>query len=951
MSKRVYEVARDLGMKGKDLASKINAMSLDFSVNNHMSTISTEQEDRLRRALEREQRENMVEEHITGTVIRRKRRRRKVAPTPTPAVAGPPQVEPTVPTAELPPLAIEAPPSVAEAPMPAEQPEPLAEPEPLVESEEPEVQLEAPTPAPEPLEVTPADGPMAEAAPIDTTPTAAESDEGVSAPGTEALEFEPPAPESEEPMPEALLERPEEAEVAADTEALPDEEPELISGYEEDEVEEDDQPKVDRSQVLAALARQQQSAAAARGGRSAAQVVGSLSPELLQQRLAVDKKVFGPPPKQAGRTPTGTRETYEQEQAGRSKRKRGKKVYRASELYDRRRGRRRAQKKSGGQSTKITVAAERKRVIKMEDAITVSDLAHQMGVKAGEVALKLMMDLGVRGANINTPLDVDTATLVADTYGYSVEQVGFDLEKYLPEVEEDDEDYSRRPPVVTVMGHVDHGKTSLLDAIRAANVAGGEAGGITQHIGAYKVNLDRGNQGTIVFLDTPGHEAFTALRARGAQATDIVVLVVAADDGVMPQTVEAINHAKDAEVPIVVAVNKIDKSGANTERVMQALTEYSLIPEEWGGETLFVPVSAKEHTGIDELLEAVLLQAELAELTANPTRPVEGIVIESRLDIGRGPVATVLIRQGTLQGGDIVVVGGHWGRVRAMLDDRGKSLKRATPSTPVEITGLDGVPEAGELLYGVGDEKAARAIADHISEQHRQRALARTAAVATDLETLKEVLEAGDIKELKVIIKADVQGSQEALVQALEKLSTEEVAVKIVHAAVGGITETDVNLAASSTGHAIIIGFNVRPETRAQQAADRLGVQIICHTIIYDVLDTIKKVMTGMLEPVFEEVYLGRAEVRDLFGIPKVGTVAGCYVVDGRVQRGASARILRNNRIVYESSIASLRRFKDDVREVKHGFECGISIENYNDIKLGDVIENYEINEVRPTLG
>jgi translation initiation factor IF-2 len=861
-----------MGLQGPTLATKINILGLGFNVNNHMTNLTEDEEDALRRALEREARDNMVEERISATVIRRKPKK-KIAPAPVVEAA------PEVPILIFKPVPKKTEEHVEE---PVEQPPVVAVAEPAV-AETPPVEVE------------------------EQVAEAVEPAEGAPTPSTT---------------------------------------PEPLGNVVGEEIK-----KPGRAEVVAALARQS-AEATGRQQKGAAQVVGSLSPELLQARLAVDRKTFGPPmPRNLpGSVPTGTRETFEQEQAGRRKRKRGKKVYGASELYDRRSNRRRAHKKpTGGASTQITEAAQHKRVIKMEEAILVSELAHQLGVKGGEIALKLMMDLGVKGANINTPLDMDTVTLIADSYGWTVERKGFDLKQFLPKIEESEEDYVRRPPVVTVMGHVDHGKTSLLDAIRQSDVAGSEAGGITQHIGAHKVDLPN-DRGTVVFLDTPGHEAFTALRARGAQATDIVVLVVAADDGVMPQTVEAINHAKDAGVPIVVAVNKIDKAGANAERVKQALTEYELVPEAWGGETLFAEVSALEGTGIEELLEAIMLQAEVADLTANPNRLAEGIVIEARLDVGRGPVATVLIRQGTLKPGTIVVAGSHWGRVRALFDDKGKQIDEALPATPVEITGLDGVPEAGEALYGLEDEKSARTIAGHIAAQYRQKVLVRSAAAPTDIESLTQLLEAGKLEELKVIVKSDVQGSNEALVMALEKIGTDEVAVRVVHAGVGGITENDVNLAASTGDGAIIIGFNVRPETRGAMAAERLGVMLMTHNVIYDVIDDIKKLLSGLLSPTFDETSLGRAEVREVFMIPKVGAIAGCMVVEGSIIRGSLARVVRDSVVVYESQIATLRRFKDDAKEVKQNFECGLSIQNFNDIKQGDVIETYKITEIQRSL-
>jgi translation initiation factor IF-2 len=599
----------------------------------------------------------------------------------------------------------------------------------------------------------------------------------------------------------------------------------------------------------------------------------------------------------------------------------------------------------------IAPTAEHKRVIRIEDAITVGDMAHQMGVKAGALALKLLT-LGVP-AMVNTTIDYETAALIAEEFGFTVENVAFDISRFYDTLPDPTEKLKPRPPVVTVMGHVDHGKTSLLDAIRSTAVTSSEAGGITQHIGAYTVKTRSG--APITFLDTPGHEAFTALRARGAQVTDLVVLVVAADDGVMPQTVEAINHAKDAKVPIVVAVNKIDKAAANPDRVKHALTEYGLQPEEWGGQTMFMEVSALKGTNIQELIEAIQLQAEVLELQANPDRDAQGVVIEAQIDTGRGPTATVLVRRGTMRRGDIVVIGEHYGRVRTMVDHLKVVQDTAGPSIPVEITGLSGVPEAGEPFFVVPDERDAKRITEHVSEVNRKERMAMLAK--NNMDKLRDMLRpmeggerASERKKLKVIVKADVQGSVEALRTAFSKIGNDEVSVDVIHAAVGAVTENDVNLAASSDSAVVIIGFNMRPDVRAQDVAEQYGVQIFTFSIIYEAIDQLKSLLEGLLSPIKQEKVLGHAEVRETFQVPKVGTVAGCYVTDGFIRRNARARLLRNGRIIYESSLGSLRRFKDDVREVKSGFECGTSLDNYNDIKLGDVIEVFEIEEIAAKL-
>ncbi|MCG0277262.1 MAG: translation initiation factor IF-2 [Thermanaeromonas sp.] len=573
--------------------------------------------------------------------------------------------------------------------------------------------------------------------------------------------------------------------------------------------------------------------------------------------------------------------------------------------------------------------------------LTVQELAKKLNKTVAEV-IKKLMSLGVM-ATINQELDVDTAAIAAQELGAEVE---IKIERpitELPDVPDDPATLKPRPPVVTVMGHVDHGKTSLLDAIRHTNVTATEAGGITQHIGAYQVAVD-GRK--ITFLDTPGHEAFTAMRARGAQVTDIAILVVAADDGVMPQTVEAINHAKAANVPIIVAINKIDKPDANPERVKQQLTEYELVPEEWGGDTIMVPVSALKKQGIDQLLEMILLVADLQELKANPDRPARGVVIEAKLDRGRGPVATVLVQKGTLRVGDVLVAGSVYGRVRAMIDDRGNRVQEAPPSTPVEILGLNDVPEAGDIFQVVEDEKLARQVAEERLMEKRQKELQATAK--TSLDEIFKQMEAGQLKELKIILKADVQGSVEALRYSLERISTEEVKVNIIHSGVGAITETDVMLAAASK--AIIIGFQVRPDANARKAAEGTGVEIRLYRVIYEVLDDIKAAMAGLLEPEKREVFLGRAEIRATFKVPKVGTVAGCYVTEGKIVNRALARLVRDGVVIYEGRIASLKRFKDDVREVAQGFECGVGLEKFNDIKEGDIIEVYTIEEVRREL-
>jgi len=597
--------------------------------------------------------------------------------------------------------------------------------------------------------------------------------------------------------------------------------------------------------------------------------------------------------------------------------------------------------KATPRKTEVTVPKPIKRIIRIAEVISVGDLAKRMGVKGGEL-IKKLMDIGVL-VNINQVVDADVASLVANEFGYEVEKTSLEHQDLLERKEDQPEQLKGRSPVVTVMGHVDHGKTMLLDAIRKTNVVEGEAGGITQHIGAYNVDLENGR---VVFIDTPGHEAFTAMRARGAQVTDVVILVVAADDGVMPQTKEAIDHARAAKVPIVVAINKIDKPAANPEKVRKELADLGLLPEKWGGNTLFAEVSAKQKTGIKELLELILLQAEVLELKANPDKAARGVIIEAKLDKGRGPVATVLVQEGTLKAGDPFLAGSHHGRVRAMLNDKGQKVDETGPSTPVEVVGFADVPEAGETFIVVPEERMAKQISLYRQEKMRAKELAKLSKVS--LEELYDQIKKGEVKELNVIIKADVQGSIEAMKEALNRLSTDTVKVNILHDAVGGITETDVNLASAS--NAIIIGFNVRPVLKAQSLAEQEKVDVRSYSIIYDAISDIRKALEGLLEPTYKEHLLGRAQVVEVFNIRKVGTIAGSLILDGKVVRGSHARLLRDNVVIYDGRIVSLRRFKDDVKDCAEGLECGIAIENYSDVKQGDIVESYEVEEIRPRL-
>ena len=588
----------------------------------------------------------------------------------------------------------------------------------------------------------------------------------------------------------------------------------------------------------------------------------------------------------------------------------------------------------------LEIAKKQPLKVQIPDEISVGELASRMKKTASEV-IKQLMKMGVF-ASVSEIIDYDTAALVAMELGCKVEKevIVTVEERLIDDSADKEEDLVPRAPVVVVMGHVDHGKTSLLDYIRHANVVSGEAGGITQHIGAYTVEI---NGSPITFLDTPGHEAFTSMRARGAMVTDIAILVVAADDGIMPQTVESINHAKAANIPVVVAINKMDTVGANPERIKQQLTEYDLVSEEWGGDTIICPISAKTGMGIDNLLENLVVLAEVQELKANPNRAARGAVIEARLDKGRGPIMTVLVQNGTLHLGDIIIAGSSVGRVRTMVDDKGRRVTEAGPSTPVEISGMDSVPSAGDTFNAVSDERMARQLAEERKISSANNALAGTKKVSLD--DLFSQIQAGEMKTLNIIVKADVQGSAEAVKASLEKISNEEVQVKVIHSAVGAINESDVMLAATSG--AIIVGFNVRPDNAARDSAARSKVDMRMYRVIYDCINEIEDAMKGMLAPKFKESVIGHAEVRETYKVSKVGTVCGCYCTDGKIQRGCDVRVLRDNIVIHEGSLASLRRFKDDVREVASGYECGMQVEKFNDIKVGDVIECFVMEEIK----
>ena len=673
-----------------------------------------------------------------------------------------------------------------------------------------------------------------------------------------------------------------------------------------------------------------------------------------KRSVAVEPVQVAPPPPEPGAKKKGRKKKIEEEIVDLKKSKkikspsRRKAVVEGSALYDKSSGRSRKGRKrfksaptGGGQKTQITIPKAIKRRFKIDDTIVLADLGKRMGIKANELIAKLM-GMGMM-VTVNQTIDYDTACLVATEFGFELEKATFEEETVIKTEVDSPDQLLHRPPVVTIMGHVDHGKTSLLDVIRRSKITEVEAGGITQHIGAYHVKHETGE---IVFLDTPGHEAFTAMRSRGAQVTDIVILVVAADDGVMPQTIEAIDHAKAAGVPIIVAVNKIDKPEAEPERIKRELAEKGLAAEDWGGETIFVNVSAKEQIGINDLLEMVLLQSEVLELKANPNKLATGHIIESRLDTGIGPVATVLVREGTLKIGNPVVCGNYYGKIRIMYDDMGTQIKEAGPSIPVQIVGLSGVPMAGDELHVMAAEKDAKQVSEHRLQKQRAKELARTSRMS--LEKLYEKLMEGEVKDLNIIIKADVQGSIEAIKDSLIKLSFDEVQIGVIHSAVGPIHESDISLAAVS--NAIILGFNVRPTAKVALIAEEENVDIRYYDIIYNAIKDIKDAMVGMMDAKFEEKVMGEAEVRETFHVPSIGTIAGSYVTSGKIKRGAQVRLIRDGIVTYDGKVATLRRFKDDVKEVLQNYECGILIENYNDIKVGDIIECYHLEEVKPTM-
>ncbi len=952
---RVHELAKELNMSNKDLLDLIQKLGLQ--VKNHMSTLTDTAVQRIRQHFAESRTETVEEKRIAPGVKRRRKvttGEGEILPTEeaplTEIQVEKPVIERVEPPVVQPPATPPTPSVVEEAP----EVEVAAVPEPSV----PEVTVEAPIEVVS-VEAEPKILPEKEAA---ETFEAEESLQPVEAP-SEVLGVEatpPAAPVRVRPISETtetpariIAPPPSQPPIAVEVPTVSPPPPAEEAIAAEEEEEEDGKPKKAKKRRRKKARKDEP----ARIIKLPELITEEAEPEeeidITQLAPRLQVKTEEPEVRDAARKKRTRPEEAEKEAEARRKAAapRRKEVVEREDLYSKKelaaqadRERSRDRGKSGLRvvakpepvAPKVT-----KRPIKIDEAITVANLAKQMGVKVGEI-IKKLLQLGLV-ASINQAIDFDTAALLASEFEYEVEKVGYEEEDILQVQEDRTEDLQPRPPVVTVMGHVDHGKTSLLDAIRDTNVIKGEAGGITQHIGAYFVKLENGD---IVFLDTPGHEAFTSMRARGAKVTDIVILVVAADDGVMQQTIEAINHAKAANVPIVVAINKIDKPNANVDRVKRELADHGLVAEEWGGQTTMVEISAKKRLGIEELLEMVLLQAELLELKANPNKPARGHVIEAKLDKGRGPVATILIQEGTLRTGDSYVCGSQSGRVRNMFGDRGQRLDSAGPSMPIEVLGLSGVPNAGDDFIALSDEKQAKLVAEHRLVKVREKELSRTTKVT--LESLFDQIQEGEIKELNLILKTDVHGSQEAISDSLRKLSTPEVKVNLIHNATGAITESDILLASAS--NAIVIGFNVRTDAKVQELAEQENVDVRFYDVIYQLLSDVRDAMEGMLEPVYQESVLGRAEVRQTFQVPKFGMIAGSYVLDGRVERNAKVRVLRDQIVVYDGKLSSLKRFKDDVKEVKAGFECGMGVENFNDIKVGDILEVYELKAVKATL-
>lgn len=959
---RVYELARELKVESKKLVEELNAGGLD--IKNYMSTLDEEMASKARKVISGAISEVVVEKRVKPRVIRR---RKKIVQVEQKSIEEKVELTAAVetPATDVTPEIIPEPPVVKKAPPPIskelEKPEKLEKVAAVVSDDDApapaKIIVDAPKvpeedtsarevqPPAETVETIPPEAPDEPVAEVPDVPEISEAS-GEKAPVPEPADSEKP------PLTKTPSEKKEKA--VSDKESTAPEKTAKIKGKKSKKRRVEKPAKIisppeegPLKNILARNAEKKQAQAkASRPKRRAPEPVRGVSKQTLPPKIIDGMPSEGKPVKR--------KKDWKKDQAvatpKRSVAKRKKKeVYERADLYQDR-GKKHKGKRGGKRSrdvprklkqTEITMPKAIKRRIKVQETVTVTDLAKAMGTKATEL-LKRLMKLGVM-ANINQLLDFDTASLVADELGFELELDSFKEERFFAEVDDLPEDLVPRPPVVTIMGHVDHGKTSLLDYIRKSNIIGGESGGITQHIGAYYVKRDSGD---IVFLDTPGHEAFTAMRARGAKITDIIILVVAADDGAMPQTKEAINHGRAAGIPIIVAINKMDKANADPDRVKRELAELDLAPEEWGGDTLLGEISAKTGDGIDDLLGLIQLQTEMLELSGNPSREARGSVVEAELDKSRGPVATVLIQNGTLNQGDQFVCGEHFGRVRAMLDSRGRKMKVAGPSVPVVLYGISGVPMAGDEFIVVKDEKVAKQIIEHRKAKSKKHEGTKTGLVSLD--DLYERIKDGGVKELNIILKADVQGSAEALSESLIKQSTDAIKLQVIHSATGGITESDVTLAAASD--AIILGFNVRANPRVMALAEKEHIDIRFYDVIYNAIKDVRLAMTGLLEPIMKENIIGRAEVREIFRVPKVGAIAGSHVTDGHVERNAKARLLRDEVVVFDGLISSLRRFKEDVKEVQSGYECGIGLDNFGDVKPGDVFEIYQIEAVAAEL-
>jgi translation initiation factor IF-2 len=937
---RIHELAKELKMENKDLLKLLEKMGLVFK--NIHSTLEEADAERVKNQINLSRKEGVVEQRVKPTIIRRRVMREEVAP---------PIPEPIVEEKGKPP-------EVKKAPIPKVV-KPVAEPAAGPAAKKVEEEVEAPLPRPGEVKAPLASTTISlspPVTPVPSKPAEVRVHERVKKEEVLAEAHPVSGQEASQKGIEAAVEMPLEKKappktpgpVAFEKPTIPEKPPRKPLGKPKKKHE---PAKILERPTGPPPSQIREYQAVGKKGPFAVPPKAPILPPRPPITLQRPTPVPGRPTSEedGGRRRRRLRKDVQVLEEGKPHRVRiittKKRTFRDHEYMPEERGSRtflfdRESKMRGAKAKTVkpepTIPKAIKRKIRISEAILVGELAKRMGIKASEV-IKKLMELGLM-VTINQAIDADAASLVATDFGYEVEKTALEIEDLIEEKEERSEDLIPRPPVVTIMGHVDHGKTSLLDAIRQTNITAGEAGGITQHIGAYEVNVDHRK---VVFLDTPGHEAFTAMRARGAKVTDIVVLVVAADDGVMTQTVEAINHAKAAKVPLIVAINKVDKSNANPERVKQSLTEYGLVPEAWGGQTIFAEISAKQKIGLKELLEMILLQAEVLELKANPNRPMSGAIIEAKLDKGRGPVATVLVQDGTVHVGDAFVAGTHFGHVRAMINDRGEKIESAGPSTPVEVIGLSSVPNAGDAFVVVTDERRAKELAAQRLLKQRELELAKTSKVT--LEDFYKKMQKGVVKDLNLILKADVQGSIEALTEALNRLSTAAVKVNILHSSVGAINESDCMLASAS--EAIILGFNVKSEPTAQALAEQEKIDIRLYTVIYDALNDVRQAMEGLLEPVYEEHLVGRAKVIQLFNVSRVGVIAGCFVQEGKIVRGSRAHVVRDGKVVFEGDIASLKRLKDDFKEVTSGFDCGLTVGGFQDIQVEDIIESYAVEK------